>query len=341
MYAYRSFLFSMGRQLHLYQSIQLKTMNKDLLIKYISGEATEPEKADIATWLDSSPENMREYLALRKLRDMMIWQQPEIKQSENKYQALTSTNWLHSLFIEALKVAAILLIAFLGVRYLFPEKPEVAPVVMQTLHVPAGQRAEITLADGTNVWLNANTTLTFPTQFSDEKRQVNMEGEGFFEVVANKSRPFIVKTSKYDVKVWGTKFNLLAYSNKSIFETSLLEGSVEILKSGGIKGVLLKPEERIFQQADQLVVGPIVHYNHFLWKDGIISFNDESFPELVSKLELYFDLKIEVKNDKILKYRCTGKFRTKDGVEHILKVLQLSNKFSFTIDDKLNLITIK
>lgn len=317
-------------------------MNKDLLLKYISGEATEQEKADIATWLDSSPENMREYLALRKLHDLMIWQQPEIKQSENKPKTSSSiTRPIYSFFREALKVAAIFLIAFLGVRYIFPEKPVVNPVVMQTLNVPAGQRAEITLADGTNVWLNANTTLTFPTQFSDENRLVKMEGEGFFEVAENKLRPFIVQTSKYDVKVWGTKFNLMAYSNKGIFETSLLEGSIEILRSGGTKGVLIKPEERIFLAADQLVVGPIVHYNHFLWKDGIISFNDETFPELVSKLELYFDLKIEVKNDKILKYRCTGKFRTKDGVEHILKVLQLSNKFSFTIDDKLNLITIK
>lgn len=316
-------------------------MNKDLLIKYISGDLTEQEKVEITIWLDSSPENMREYLALRKLHDIMIWQQPEIKQSENKSKASNSNRWLHSLFIESIKVAAILMIAFLGVRYLFPQKPDVDPVLMQTLHVPAGQRAEITLSDGTNVWLNAKTTLTFPTRFSDEMRQVSMEGEGFFDVAENKSRPFVIKTSKYDIKVWGTKFNLMAYSSKSIFETSLLEGSVEILKSGGTKGLLLKPEERIFQQADQLIVGPIIHYNHFLWKDGIISFNDASFPELVSKLELYFDLKIEVKNDKILKYRCTGKFRTKDGVEHILKVLQLSNNFRFTIDYKLNLITIK
>ena len=317
-------------------------MNKDLLIKYISGEATEQEKADIVTWLDSSPENMREYLALRKLHDIMIWQQPETKQSEDKQNTPDRTRRpVYSLLLEAFKIAAIFLIAFLGVRYLLPQKQDTGLVVMQTLHVPAGQRAEITLADGTNVWLNANTTLTFPTHFSGENRQVNIEGEGFFDVTKNKTRPFIVKTSKYDVKVWGTKFNLTAYSNKGIFETSLLEGSVEILKAGGTKGVLIKPEERVFQQAGQLVVGPIKHYNHFLWKDGIISFNDESFPEMVRKLELYFDLKIEVANDKILKYRCTGKFRTKDGVEHILKVLQLSNKFSFTIDDKLNLITIK
>jgi len=81
--------------------------------------------------------------------------------------------------------------------------------------------------------------------------------------------------------------------------------------------------------------------NHQLWKEGIISFQDESFTELVNKLQLYFDMKIEVKNDKILNYRCTGKFRTKDGVEHILKVLQLRNKFDYTIDEKTNTIIIE
>jgi ferric-dicitrate binding protein FerR (iron transport regulator) len=160
-------------------------------------------------------------------------------------------------------------------------------------------------------------------------------------VAGNKSKPFIVKTEKYDIKVLGTKFNLMAYSGKGIFETSLLEGSVEVLNSGGSKGILIKPNEQIFQKNGQLIITSIINMNHFLWKEGIISFENEYFPELVKKLELYFDLKIAVKNDKILKYRCTGKFRTKDGVEHILKVLQLSNKFSYKVDDKQNIITIE
>jgi len=226
-------------------------------------------------------------------------------------------------------------------RYLLPESPIQNPVAMQTLHVPAGQRAEITLEDGTKVWLNAKTTLTFPNQFSGKTREVKLDGEGFFDVTHNKLKPFIVNTEKYNIKVWGTKFNLMAYSGKGIFETSLLEGSVEVLNTGSAKGVMIRPDERIFQKDNQLIIAPIIHMNHFLWKDGIISFDDETFPEIVNKLELYFDLKIIVKNNKILNYHCTGKFRMKDGVEHILKVLQLSNKFSYKIDDKQNIIAIE
>lgn len=314
-------------------------MNTELLLKYIEGNSTDQEKIAVANWLDSDAENMREYLALRKLHDIAIWHQsPEAGSVQNFSKKVWA--W-RPIYTEVLKIAAVLLVAVFISRFLFPETKTVNPVALQTLHVPAGQRAEITLEDGTKVWLNAKTTMTFPNQFSGKTREVQLNGEGYFDVTPNKAQPFIVKTEKYDIKVWGTKFNLMAYSEKGIFEASLLEGSIEVLNSGTSHGVFIRPDERIYLADNNLVKSPIVNMNHFLWKDGIISFNDESFTELVSKLELYFDLKIEVKNEKILNYRCTGKFRTKDGVEHILKVLQLRNKFSFSIDDKLNLITIK
>ena len=316
-------------------------MNTDLLIKYIEGNATEQEKILITGWLDADSANMREFLALRKLQDIIIWQlEPVTNFNQNQKEKHLTLSWKR-VALETLKIAAVFLVAFLGFRYFTPKQVTTDPVVMQTLHVPAGQRAELTLTDGTKVWLNAKTTLTFPNKFSDQNRLVQLDGEGFFDVTSNKEKPFIVKTHKYDVQVWGTKFNLMAYSGKGIFETSLLEGSVEVLNSGTTKGTIIKPDQRIYEDNNRLVTAPITHMNHFLWKDGIISFDDESFPQMVRKLELYFDLKVEVKNDRFQKYKCTGKFRTKDGVDHILKVLQLNNKFKFTIDDKLNSIVIE
>jgi transmembrane sensor len=318
-----------------------RTMDQELLKRYISGDASDKEKMAVAEWMDEAPENMREYLSLRKLYDITIWnQENDAAQLIPQFKSGTGS-LIRKLVLEFTKVAAIFVLAFLAIRYLIPTSPVNEPVAMQTIHVPAGQRAELTLVDGTKVWLNAKTTFTFPNRFSADSRNVTLDGEGYFDVTGNKEQPFKVKTEKYDIKVWGTEFNVMAYSGNDIFETSLLEGSVELLKSGAEKGSMIRPNERIFLENNQLIRSPISHYNHFLWKDGLISFDNESFPEMVSKLELYFDLKIEVKNDKILNYRCTGKFRTKDGVEHILKVLQLSNKFRFTIDDKLNIITIE
>ncbi len=316
-------------------------MDKELLLKYIEGDCSDQETVDITNWLDSDHDNKREYLAMRKLYDITIWQTPQVTQFKQKPKGKTFFRSLKPVYFEIIKIAAILVVAIIGSRYLFPRSMAENPIVMQTLNVPAGQRAEITLEDGTKVWLNAKTILTFPNQFTGGTREVRLDGEGFFDVTSNKSKPFIVKTEKYDIKVWGTKFNLLAYSGPGIFETSLFEGSVEVLEPGNYKGILIRPDERIYLDDNRLVVAPIAHISHFLWKEGIISFDDESFPELVKRLELYFDLKVEVKNDKILSYRCTGKFRIKDGVEHILKVLQLSNKFRYTINEKFNTIIIE
>jgi transmembrane sensor len=312
-----------------------------LLLKYIQGNCTDQEKAIITNWLDSDPRNMKEYLALRKLNNILIWQtDPDVAlQERSKERIYLRQRNKH--YIEALKIAAIFILAVLASRYLLPQIQSKAVPVMQTVHVPAGQRAEITLGDGTRVWLNANTIMTFPNQFSGNTREVKLDGEGFFNVTPDKWKPFIVNTPKYDVKVRGTKFNLMAYSDAGNFETSLLEGAVEVLKQGSSTGIMLKPDEQVFSRDGEMVIAPIRNRGHFLWTEGILSFDDTPFPELVNQLELYFDLDIEVKNNRILNYHCTGKFRTKDGVEHILKVLQMENEFSYRKDDKLNKLTIE
>lgn len=312
-----------------------------LLLKYIQGNCTDQEKAIITNWLDSDPRNMKEYLALRKLNNILIWQtDPDVALQERSKERIYLRQ-RNKYYIEALKIAAIFILAVLASRYLLPQIQSKAVPVMQTVHVPAGQRAEITLGDGTRVWLNANTIMTFPNQFSGNTREVKLDGEGFFNVTPDKLKPFIVNTPKYDVKVRGTKFNLMAYSDAGNFETSLLEGAVEVLKQGSSTGIMLKPDEQVFSRDGEMVIAPIRNRGHFLWTEGILSFDDTPFPELVNQLELYFDLDIEVKNNRILNYHCTGKFRTKDGVEHILKVLQMENEFSYRKDDKLNKLTIE
>jgi transmembrane sensor len=315
-------------------------MKKAVLIRYLAGEATEEEKAEVVQWLDASPENMREFLALRKLFDITLWQEAKEKSENETLETDIRKPFIRKLLPEMIKIAAILVIGFLIFRVFYKPEPP-SPIVMQTVKVPAGQRAEVTLADGSRVWLNANTTFIFPNYFKDAKREVTIQGEGYFTVSRLNDQPFIVNTGKYDIRVHGTEFNVLAYPEADEFEVSLLKGSVEVCKSGSENGVVLLPNQKVFLQHHRLVTSAITHSGYFLWKEGIICFDNEAFPELLRKLELYFDLKINVENSKILSYRCTGKFRSKDGVEHVLKVLQLSNKFSYSIDDKQNIITIR
>jgi transmembrane sensor len=312
-------------------------MDRKLLLRYIAGEASEEEKLTVTGWLDSSPENMKEFLALRKLYDITLWQQPKASASVEKKSKIIPFRQILTGFS---KVAAIFVLAFMLFRWM-DRPPRETAAALQTLYVPAGQRAELALADGSKVWLNANTTFTFPTAFSDNSREVTLKGEGYFDIAHNPHQPFTVKTSGFDVHVLGTEFNLMADQEKGTFEVALLKGSVEVTRRGSDKRVSLAPDQRLFLKENRLYTSEITHPAYFLWKEGIISFDDEPFSGMVKTLERYFDLTIEVRNEKILAYRCTGKFRTKDGVEHILKVLQLSNRFTFRIDDKLNKITIE
>ena len=206
---------------------------------------------------------------------------------------------------------------------------------------PAGQNAQVTLADGSKVWLNAGSTLHFPTRFPDKERLVNLEGEGFFEVQANKEKPFIVSTTSYTIKALGTTFNVNAYKKSKDFETSLLTGKVEVADHAGKQTILLSPNNRVVLEGNKLKTLPIQDSEYFLWREGIICFN-EPLSEVLKKLELYFDVKIEVNNKRVLQneQHCIGKFRSRDGLEHILEVLQLTSHFSYKKDDEKNLVTI-
>lgn len=315
-------------------------MNQELLNKYIAGDATPEEKEEVARWLDADKKNMKEFLALRKLYDISIWQQEQTPVAKDKL-SLGNKRWtLRSASLELAKVAAIFILAFTSV-YSFLINEDNDSAKMQTIFVPPGQRAELTLTDGTKVWLNAKTTFTFPDKFTANNRRVTLDGEGYFDVTKNPEKPFIVNTERYDIKVMGTEFNVTAYSGSSVFETSQLKGAVEVFSPAKDTKVSLEPHMRTYEENGILKKDTIEHENYFLWKEGLICFYDEPVDKMIKKLQLYYDVKIDVQNKTLLNNRYSGKFRTKDSVEHVLKVLQLNNKFSYEKDNDRNLITIK
>lgn len=164
---------------------------KELLQRYIKGEVSEKERLKIASWLDESPENMREFLVLRKLYDISLWQA-----NTDKTNSVKKVHYsIRKIMAEILKIAAIFLIGFWGSKQLQIQQSNKKQ--MQTIHVPAGQRAEVTLADGTHVWLNSRSTLKFPEQFSANTRNVELDGEGYFSVQHNENSPDSVFTTDY------------------------------------------------------------------------------------------------------------------------------------------------
>lgn len=220
------------------------------------------------------------------------------------------------------------------------EKP--VEIGYEEISAPAGQRALVKLHDGTTVWLNAKSTLRYPNQFPGRNRTVELDGEAFFEVKENSEKPFIVSTEKVDIQVLGTHFNVFAYKGRNEFRTSLLEGAVKIYdRRDETKAIFLEPNEQAELIENKLIKTSFNSRDFLLWREGVYSFDDVPFREIIRKLELYYDIVININNKQIDNYKFSGKFRQRDGVESVLRTLQKVRYFRFIKDDELNTITIR
>lgn len=309
-------------------------MNKKLLHKYFAGEATSEEEEEIMDWVVISPDNYNKYLEERKYWNAILVNYDSL----SKRKSIKQKKNLHIWAISTIAVS-IALIFFILYPSNSSDKQENK---WHSVYIPPGQRAQITLEDGSKVWLNSQTTLVYPASFAEDKRVVKLNGEGFFEVKKSKDIPFIVETNKYNIRVLGTKFNVFSYENYNLFETSLLSGSVEILPvNKQDSSFSLRPDEKVSDYDGILRLSKISNFDHFRWKEGLICLDDERFEDLIKKFSLYFDIKIIVKNRKLLDYRCTGKFRQNDGVDYALKVLQKDMKFDYTRNNESGEIIIQ
>ena len=245
---------------------------------------------------------------------------------------------------ESLKIAAAISVLLVSALYISNNVGKSAPVLeMNKIVVPPGQRANLTLSDGTNVWLNARTKIVYPAVFDKSVRQVAVDGEAYFDVAKDKKRPFIVETGKCNMEVLGTKFNVEGYSDKDDFEVTLMEGSVRVASRIGLGDTLmLKPDSKACLQKDgRLKVIPVDDYNPYRWKEGLICFRNESFLSIMNDLEKYFGVSIVVENKNVLKYYFTGKFRQADGIDYALRVLQRDIRFKYERDDENQIIYIR
>lgn len=317
-------------------------MDKSNFIKYFNGELSQESEKALLDWIDESEDNRKEFLRERELWDMILLNTDEFQNrafldSDIRKQKNTSKRWI----FETAKIAALVILSLgigvLAAKYLMPKEEQLA--MNSTLEVPIGQRACLTLPDGTKVWLNAKSKLTFPERFSKDNRTVQLDGEAMFDVSHNERAPFMVKTDKYLVKVLGTKFNVNAYKASSMFEATLVRGKVALNKNNSNKeATILKPNEQLIYNADsdQASVKEVSTKYYTSWIDGVYSFDDQPFSAIVQRLERYYEVKIEVRYPELLDYRFTGKFRYSNPITVILDVIKANKKFRYTkVDNRI------
>ena len=200
-----------------------------------------------------------------------------------------------------------------------------------TINVPIGQRIELTLQDGTRVCLNAGSSLEFPNVFSKHDRKVRLSGEAMFDVMPDADCPFVVETYGYDVQVYGTKFNVEADAASAEFSTALLQGSVKVTDRASGAGFFLVPGEKAELVQGKLRRSPITNSDEYLWTEGIISLQCDSFTELLKRMEKAYDVHFIIQFDKEPVVRCRGKIRVSDGIEHALEIIKLGTDFNYEI----------
>ena len=265
----------------------------------------------------------------------------EGRQSYNKFRKDQVRQVMYRKFLQVLSYAAVIAL-LVGGTYFFTlniQKSDIVDLAQNKIYVPAGQRANILLSDGTEVWINANTTIIYPSVFSGSERNIKLSGEAFFKVAHNEKKPFIVSTDNLDVKVLGTTFDVSAYKESGQTSVSLLEGSVKVQMDD--KDVILSPKEVLYYDKEKTDVEKLDNENNFSWRYGILTFEDESLFEILKKLELCFHVEIIIKNSKLNQKTFTGKFRQRDGIMDILKILQRVHPFKIERDELNNVIIIE
>lgn len=313
----------------------MKEIDSHILIRYFLGQASEEEKDAIHQWIEEDEEHRKRFIRERIRFDASVLaDEPMRTEREKKRSALRP--WM----IRCMEMAACLLL-LLGGFYLYDAyKMRQWEETFQTVYVPAGNRTHLRLADGTNVWLNSNTTFRYPVIFSRENREVRLDGEAYLEVAKDDSKSFVVKTEKYDVEVLGTVFDVEAYAGKPDFRTTLYEGKVRLYDPHRTNPVSLSPGQTAELVDGRLRVSATKDVNAYRWKDGLIYIEDKSFDEIMQLFEKFYAVQIVVNNRHVKALGYRGKLRVSDGVDHALRVLQNDFPFVYKRDEEKNIIYI-
>ncbi|MDR1160742.1 MAG: FecR domain-containing protein [Tannerellaceae bacterium] len=309
-------------------------MDRYMLIRYFQGECSEGEKESIRQWLEDKEENKKQFINERIRFDASLMIDEDnirLRQPDNKKKILPT---LYK------TVAAILLL--LGSSYLFSlYQSGYRETSFQQINVPAGSRTSVTLPDGSLVWLNSNTTLSYPNLFSGKKRTVELDGEAYFEVAKDDKMPFIVKAGEHNIKVLGTTFNVEAYTKDTAFKVSLFTGKVKIYTGDEASGcIYLNPGEAAELDGHAFRIRP-ANANSSRWKDGLIILENNSFDEIMHLFERYYNLEIIINNHEVKNLGYQGKLRIADGIDHALRVLQSDFHFTYERARDSNIIYIK
>ncbi len=330
-------------------------MNEQLLVRFLMKQCSAEELKSIDRWVAADPAHadwLYEMEHLWSLKDELRFSdEQEIKRSYRRFlsrvsrRALPDTKgkrWRISAFLKY--AAAIVLAGLLAVNgydLLQSKRPSLA---MNTIEIPVGQRASLLLSDGTKVWLNAGSTLSYPSAFGEKNRPVSLIGEAFFEVAHDADKPFVVQSDRMYVEVKGTKFCMKTYPEERAVVT-LAEGSVQVSSIDADYRAMLKPNEQISysEQEGWILTENVDTELTRSWIHGELYFVEQPLSEITKSLERRFGVRIRIRDPLSSNDTYTCHFRETDSLERVLFLLKETRQLDYRKlnDGVIEMITIK
>lgn len=320
----------------------------EIIAKVLSGEASNTDHKKLDHWIKESHVNQNTFDILKKdwsshqskkylivnaqeIKDK-IWNESKLKQKSGKM-----VNWDYWV-----KIAASLLILISVSWFIFTSSYSTKETdinqknVMVSKSNPYGQKSKIFLPDGSEVWLNVGSTITYQEDFDDSARIIELSGEAFFDVTEDSERPFTVKTGSVYTTALGTSFNINAY-DKGI-AVALVDGKVMVKgqdKSVNAVAVTLNPGQIAYYRpkVENFEVENYEKLSVLSWKDGILYFKDATFSEVISRLERWYGIEVQTTGNRRITKHYTGKFDN-ESLQNVMENIAFAFKLDYEINNK-------
>lgn len=331
------------------KATNIHTRIDELITNYLSGGLGTEELTELEDWLKASPENQKYFRQIREVWFSTIGANEETRyDKEAAFQRFLSKTQvsaekkvikkhpLHKYMYAAAAIALLCLISFAS--YWSGSEQVKKQFAEMVIEAPLGSKTKLYLPDGTLVWLNAGSKITYSQGFGVAERKLQLAGEGYFEVTKNEQIPFEIKTKELELRVLGTKFNFRNYPEDEEISVSLLEGKVSLknsLKNNSL--CYLEPDQKAIlnKRNGELQISSVEAEYASEWTNGFLFFDEDLLPDIAKELERSYNVKITLEDSSLATFRFYGNFvRKEQSIRDILDMLASTGKLQYHINGR-------
>ncbi|MDR0429481.1 MAG: FecR domain-containing protein [Tannerellaceae bacterium] len=324
-------------------------MDDQLLIRYFTHRCSTEEIKQIGQWIAEDKANADWLFGMEQLwslkDELRFSEEQEISLAYNRFlwgqkADVTYRRKEHAnRYLRWVKYGVAAIIIILLSLNLYQLRQKEGAIAMNMVEVPKGEKASITLSDGTKIWLNAETKFTYPFQFGLKNREVKIEGEAYFEVAKNEKKPFIVKGSNFNIHVLGTRFNVNAHPGEDV-SIALKEGKISVDSKNSENQMILKPSDYLQLTTDGRTILQKTDISTIdSWTKGEVAFTAQSLAAIVRSLERTFNVPIILKDESLSRELFNCRAQAGTSLFGILELLRETRRMNYRFDNDSIVIT--